>query len=488
MKNIQRYKKIIGIDVKALLSATHNIHKMAWEQVLLLAIYSRQQYFYEDSLGFKNRIQLVHEVQKYRDISRDVCRDVLIQLEQGKGSTDIIKMLLNHEHTMSKTVLRAMEDKSLAFGPDKSERLYSYYAMYMVLHDPLTVFQSLRGFEGLSVPDYIVKVYQRMHSGPLQMLVKDNLIFAENLSLDGLVDLLEERGTPVNTSEFISEVTGQLANDIGKYLKAAYEKLMWCDAGRTHSYEPITLFNEMCAVRQEQQQFMLNFNVKILRRFLHLGQIEGVMAGVRAEILKAFDPSAVNHFQNQPDNQQFAGVIDALSDWYKHANTGLIKKIDGVPRLIASLLDFDLRYRIGIGSKYFGLVPMEQFNFRLISRDYSQLVTGIIRHTLFASGSSFDLQGALHCYQSIDQYLEKFSRSECDRSQTSLLMKTWADQEEGPMVERFKKLPVYLKSGKKQEFVNAIISNQRRKSQDQSYPYPIRSFFPLPLWAMEKDL
>src|SRR5688572_33484781 len=132
MDNNQLYKRVLGINVKKLIGVMQNIHKMAWEQVLLLAVYSRQQYFTsEDMVGFSHRIQLVHKALHYSDL----CKDVLTLLQQKKGSNEIVKMLLSLESSQASGLLRDMEQNNIAFACERDTHPYSYYAMYSILHN-----------------------------------------------------------------------------------------------------------------------------------------------------------------------------------------------------------------------------------------------------------------------------------------------------------------------------------------------------------------
>lgn len=481
IKNNQKYKNVFGIDVKALISATQNIQKMAWEQVLLLAIYSRQQYISHDVQGFKNRIQLVHEAKKYEN----VCDDVLKLLAEGKGSNEIVGMLLKDERMGRISLLQEIEKKGIAFASDNKAHPYSYYAMYTILRDPLSVFHPLLAFDNLSLSTYIVQTWQDINKSPFLIFETDNPLFNSNLSLDELTDLIEKRNNDEDTAAFQSEVKGRLAKDIGKHLKATFDQLIW---PTQMNYEPVSLFKEMCTSIKDKHQFRMDFNADMLNNMINLGQIDSVMEAIKAEILEAYNKSSTVDLWGRQDHKHSAGVIDALSNWYKSVNTGLIKKMERVPRLVASLLDFDLRYEIGMGSEGFGLINMKNFNTKLTTRDYAKLVTGIIRHTLFNMGVSYDLQNSsLRRYQSIEDYFSGIPDVEENTSPELSLMKIWAEQEIGPMLERFKKLPCYLKPYSKIEFVNSKIQQQKCLSRDEANPYPINSLFPLPLWAKLTD-
>lgn len=473
---------MFGLDVKALLSATQNIHKMAWEQVLLLAIYSRQQCFTQNGLEFENRIKLVHEAKNHQE----VCESVLKSLAQGKGSNEIIGMLLSNNNSQSGMLLKSVEKRRIAFSSEDRSHPYSYYAMYSILSNPLTIFQSLLDFSRFSLPDYIANIWHNQHTNLLAILDKDNPLLDRSLSLDELTDILEKRKHNLNTKAFSMEVKGSLAKDIGKNLKATFDQFTWRNQT---NFSPVSLFSEICNSTKGEVNFCLDFNAAKLRNMINLGQIDSLMDGIKGELITAYGKSPTTVLFGQQDNKNLSGAVDALSNWYKAVNTGIIKKIERVPRVIASILYFDLRYERGIGSEVFGLVNIQKlFINKLTTRDYENLVTGIIRHALFKTGRVNDLRGSPHhCYESVEHYFSKVPELDEQTLSTFSLMKVWADQEPGPMLERFKKLPLYLKNTPKYEEVSSKIHRQQRLSRDEASPYPINSLFPLPLWAKLND-
>lgn len=478
IKENQKYKDVLGLNVRALQDTLHSIHKMAWEQVLLLAIYSRQRYIEcSDDRGFNNRIQLVHEARK----DHKLMGEVLNSLEQGKGSNDIVAMLLNDGSLSSTTLLADIESKQIAFTTYSGSHPFSYFAMYTMLHDPLSVFQQLLAFDGFSLTEFIVHRWQGLNKSPFPMSNNDEPLFNPALSLDRLTDIIEEKGIEVNREAFASELKGALAQIIGKHLKATFDLLHW----RSHAkYEPASLFSEMCTVEKNKHHFRMDFDAVLLSNMINLGQVDSLMEGIKAEITRAYDKSPLTGPFGSTDNKSADGVIDALSEWYKSVNTGLIKKIERVPALIACLLDFDLRFRIGMGSEGFGLIRMSALRFKLTSRDYAMLVTAIIRYTLFKSGSAYDFNNnVFRTYQSIESFLADFAQKSDNDSAGPALVKTWSNLEQGPMIERFKKLPGYLKPHLNPEMIREKIAEQKRLSREESTPYPINSLFPLPLWA-----
>jgi len=432
-----------------------------------------------DGREFGNRIQLVHEARQYKEIFGDVLKC----LAQGKGSNDIVAMLLNHNNSQSKVLLHAIEKNRVAFTSEQEKHPYSYYAMYIVLHNPLIIFQSLQFFETISLHRHIVRTWLKMYTHPLGNINNNNPLFEYDLSIDRLIEIIEEKNYITNKEEFQSEVKGSLAQNIGEHLKATFDKLTWGNQTNQANVTPASLFSEICTPTKNEFHLHLDFDAAKLSSMINLGQIDSLMEGIKTELLKAHNNNLTHSIVSCSSHSNFAGAIDELSKWYKCASTGLIKKIESVPSLIASLLEFDLLYRKGMASEGFGFIRIDHSRKKLTTRDCAKVVTGIIHHTLFKAANSYDLQKFYLSGPSVDHYFEALITAVENLAPQSKLMKPWANPEHGPMIEKFKKLPSYLKPQKNYEKIRNKINQQQRLSRDEAIPYPIYSLFPFPLWV-----
>ena len=120
---------LLELNKKELVDLTTNTYKMIWEQVLLLAISARQQYFHRDTNeGFHQRVKMVHILnKKYRNLSegeknsnKDVFLHLYKMLESECGSNKVIEYLLDDEKkdslfSVKKAVLSDMESNKIAF-------------------------------------------------------------------------------------------------------------------------------------------------------------------------------------------------------------------------------------------------------------------------------------------------------------------------------------------------------------------------------------
>ena len=139
---------LLGVKKKELLTLSLNAWKMIWEQLLLLAINARQQYFKSDSSdNFHQRIKMVHILKEelmsrrgyqgrsgFSEEDSQIFREIYKMLESESGSNQIIKYLLDDKEeskplSVKRVILRKMEKIKIAFPTAIiCDRYYSYYS------------------------------------------------------------------------------------------------------------------------------------------------------------------------------------------------------------------------------------------------------------------------------------------------------------------------------------------------------------------------
>lgn len=493
MNNNQIYKQILGINRKELIKSFNNIHKMAWEQVLLLAFYSRQQYFTsEGDSDFYQRIKLVHAATH----TPKLMGRILVKIQNGCGSNEIIKMLLDGAEeggllAEEKQLLRRMEENNIAFAFCQKKKTYSYYSLYKILNNPIDIFQSLLSITNIDNDfDSIIAIYLNKY------LLKNRLIndlnrnlFPDAPSFEGLMECIEEKNIKIKQDEFSNFVKGELAHRLGEDFQKVFKGLSYPNLIEEQNSKTESTFDKMCDLSSGKDDFTLTFDKKTLRNLVGLGQIDGIVEGLKSEINKVIKSGTSNKSFGLISEGSYSEAFDDLSLWYSTSNTGLIRKLEQVPRLVASVIEFDIRNELGFCSRETGFISLRNINNRLSSQDSYRVTTGFIHHCLWNKGSPYDFNDNSFIQKSVDEFIETPEKNNLTNREEgklgmvpNLIMASWADQDLQPMIERFKKLPRYLK-GKNIDFVEAYVTNQLRVSRDEASPYPINSLFPLPLWV-----
>ena len=506
-----------GLNQREIFDQTSNAWKMMWEQLLMIAIYARQQYMQfnqSNADNFQQRMKMVHLLNReyrYRAGSNlsfdkdipEIYQKVLALIEDECGSTKIIEFLLDEEvsqfQTSKKRILSQMEQAKIAFSPTPADykRDYSYYSLYEILHDPIFYISKLMS---IPVPDKEVihstvvnTVYGYLfqnksfllsrNENPLERFSKsvedEELIILENLSfLEGKEDIKKL-------------VKGQITDFIGTDVYKVFNLLS--DPFYNEENPQNKLFASVFTIRPEADEFNISLDRKALINLINLNQLDELASVMKSEIKKVVlnKNQRTRNFGIETKVDQ-ASALEKISEWYIKAQTGLFNRVDQVPKLIASILEFDIRYFKGMFDPELG------FDRSLLTKNhknsYSPLqakeiylfVSAYIRNKLYYNDPRPDrnsLNGLL-----IDHLVDRDFPQEIFFHRNRM-METWATFEDTKqhqkMLDRFKRMPAYLDPQHKGYVEISYLINKQKElgNEENAPPYPLNSFFPLPLWA-----
>ena len=507
-----------GLNQREIFDQTLNAWKMMWEQLLMIAIYARQQYMQSNQSNadnFHQRMKMIHLLNheySYRARSNlsfdkdipDIFDKVLALIEDECGSTKIIEFLLDEEvsqiQTSKKRILSQMEQAKIAFSPNENEsdykRSYSYYSLYKILHNPIFYISKIMS---IPVPDKKVihatvvnTIYDYLaqngsswlfrNGNPIEILSKSTedkeQIILENLSfLEGKEDIK-------------NLIKGQIADFIGKDVSKVFNLLS--DPFYNEENPQNKLFTSVFTIRPEADAFNISLDHKALINLMNLNQLDELASVIKSEIKKAVlnKNQRTRNFGIETKVDQ-ASALEKISEWYIKTQTGLFNRVDQVPKLIASILEFDIRYFKGMFDPEFG------FNRLLLTKkhknSYSPLqakeiylfVSAYIRNYLYYDDQRPErnsLNGWL-----IDHLVDRdFSEVSFHRNR---MMKVWAtfedEKQNRKMLDRFKRMPAYLDPQHLDYTEISYFINKQKElgNEENAPPYPLNSFFPLPLWA-----
>ncbi|MBU2972575.1 hypothetical protein KO527_24885 [Pseudoalteromonas sp. C2R02] len=506
MKKDLIYKNMLGIKRKELINSFNNIQKMAWEQILLLAIYSRHKcYFSLDNKENKNmlaKIKLIKALDKLED--SELMQQVLHSLHDGQGSNSIIKLLHELFEKSKKnlspenSLLRKIEEDNIAFPACHEKPLYSYYALYKILNNPIGIFSELLNIKNLEInferyiEIYLADYMSKKHYFSRGTLSDKNHSLIQSLTyeptLKELISYIEDNQISIDKKTFLNFVKSSLSEELGKNIHKAFDQLSVQNIQQQSSTEEST-FKKLCSLEQNKNEIKLTFDKNLLKHLSGLGQIESIMEGVKSHLEKSLTDSRYTSNFGLQINESDTKAYDDVSSWYVANKTDLIRKLEQVPKLIASVIEFDIRYGLGFCNTETGFININK-PFKQSSKDTYKLTTSFIKECLFQFSSPFNFNSCgLHPI-SFEKHIEKFeeicAEGNSEESAPSLLMTKWADQEEKPMIERFKKLPKYLKVNSYTP-VEPLIKEQLKIENEKGNYYPLNSPFPLPLWFNIKN-
>ena len=507
---------VFGLNQREFFDQTLNAWKMMWEQVLMIAIYARQQYMQSkqsDADNFHQRMKMIHLLKcEYRSRARsnlsfdqdlpEIFQKVLALIEDECGSTKIIEFLLDEEvsqlQTSKKRILSQMEQAKIAFSPNGSDykRSYSYYSLYEILHDPIFYISKLMS---IPVPDKEVihstvvnTVYGYLfqnksfllsrNENPLERFSKsvedEELIILENLSfLEGKEDIKKL-------------VKGQITDFIGTDVYKVFNLLS--DPFYNEENPQNKLFASVFTIRPEVDAFNISLDRKALINLMNLNQLDELASVMKSEIKKVVlnKNQRARNFGIETKVDQ-ASALEKISNWYATAQTGLFNRVDQVPKLIASILEFDIRYFKGMFDPDFGfdrsLLTKKHKNVYspLQAKEIYLFVSAYIRNYLYYDDQRPErnnLNGWL-----IEQLVDRdFSEVSFHRNRMMEVWATFEDEKQyRQMLDRFKRMPAYLDPQHKdyKEITYLINKQKELGNEENAPPYPLNSFFPLPLWA-----
>lgn len=505
-----------GLNQREIFDQNLNAWKMMWEQLLMIAIYARQQYMQSNQSNadnFHQRMKMIHLLShEYscragsnlsfdKDIP-EIFHKVLALIEDECGSTKIIEFLLDEEvsqfKTSKKRILNGMEQAKIAFSPNGPDykRSYSYYSLYKILHNPIFYISKIMS---IPVPDKqiihatVVDVtYNYLAKNrPFFLSINENLIEELSKSTEDKEQIILENLSFFKGKEDIKNlIKGKIADSIGKDVYKVFNLLS--DPFYNEENPQNKLFTSVFTIRPEADAFNISLDHKALINLINLNQLDELTSVMKSEIKKAVlnKNQRTRNFSIETKVDQ-ASALEKISEWYIKTQTGLFNRVDQVPKLIASILEFDIRYFKGMFDPEFG------FDRSLLTKNhknsYSPLqakeiylfVSAYIRNYLYYDDQRpkrNSLNGWL-----IDHLVDRdFSEVSFHRNRMMEVWATFEDEKQNrKMLDRFKRMPAYLDPQHKDYTeISYFINKQKELGNDENAPpYPLNSFFPLPLWA-----
>jgi len=543
---IQEIYKKFGLDRNELYNSYSAAQKIVWEQALLLSIYTRQVYFSDKGNQLHQRAKLIHRLQFS---GREKLKPFVLELiENGCSNTEIISFLLKlkENEKMEKSseddlkensgivekflkkikpqfekesraiilneneILRDLEEKQIAFPTVKNnQHPYSYYSMYKSLTDPFLIFGKILSVDlSLDGLDNQVLYWIRDYLKNKKINLSTNLFsiteYFEKDSFEKILDHINSNNFNINFYELsvyvkygILKFLSYYARDVFSFIQNyKYVEVKEEDLHIDFIKMPTPL-SEISHINFFDNELAIIFEKNTLKDLIHLGQIDSIMDGVKDQILQMLEDYYSPRMNEKNIKENNAQALKDLGLWHKKQENKFIKKTDQIPKLIASIIEFDIRNQLGFCDRDFGnnvLSPILNYK-RISMQEVYILTTNLIKRCLYEQSGLDSYISTLNGV-SIEEFISKYSDNSenynySDTKEISgddlkisfyrnKMMSTWANEDPSSISERFKKLPSYLK-GNRINFVSDIIDQQRKVKTTNIYP--IDSFFPLPLWV-----
>lgn len=487
------FSNALGIKRSAMVRRINQIKLMAWEQVLLIAMYARKQY--ESEGDFHGRMKFTALL---NDPSFKALRPHLLPLiDGGIGLLSIMGRLQENlqswsiEKNLSDYFIRKIEDNGVLFTARPSPFLYSHHDLFIALTRFISICQAMLrlGPSSTICDDLTEAMLRQVFSHEMQP--HNTLFDLENLdepyTLQGqnesitLQTLLtwqekEQKNTKAPTM-LIDEAMARGMQDIlvdhfnvrNLDVEIQYNRCMDEEKNiKTRNWV-------QQKVDSEKNQYNICLDITTLNRFMLMGQHKEI-----SELLVDELHVAVSSQLKLQQSQLPVNAKASPAEW-QHACTVLgLSRLDEVPPRIAAILYFDLHHmdsRLYTACREIN-VPINQ----PIKREQAEMITTyIIQHCLFNQGIPSDFQNI----ETQGLVVEKF-KCIAEASSNRLpdpMMELWANNTSSKVRSRFKKpLRVFKKE---LDEIEKLVRNQM--SRAMVTPYPIQAGFPAPLWLPQKS-
>lgn len=539
--------KTLGIrpkDITDISKDAQNVYKMVFEQVVLVMVQARQIIrnpdLSSDFLGRMVLLDLLYGEKSQSDESglAELRSLVSNMLEENKGSNDIISYLQSLGTEGSSKILRGIERDKVAFSSVgfeniKIKKVYSYYQSYICLYYPLKLFKKL-----LMVQYEDKESIKKRILIEIKRAVNDHDPFyphnSRHLTEDQIQDFQKLKNaeefsdillkyTRIDKATILKKVQVDLAVSLGDWSSDIFAQI-------SNPYYSEDLAKSFATKRQNfmqlfdidynAEEILITLNKKPVEALHKLNQLDdffdSLQIGLRAKLEgKNYSRSYLVERKINNDN-----ALSELSTWYENHSSGMVSNIDSVPKIIASIIRFDLHSysREAKEALYLASLLKEAYqeatqksnhkhslkrtNKASPVRERNEIITYIITAYLYLDK---DFKLKFNDSTSFDNFRAcvKQNRADAINGLVTIpnhLMETWTvfvknedgsfdgsfnTIEQDKMMFRFKNIPLFFKNETPENglgLVNQLIANQSTMFND--VPYPYMSAFPWPLWLL----
>jgi len=529
-ENLLEAKEVLGCTLSELNELIETVYLMTWEQVLLVSIYTRQQFFYKDDelpddpISFSNKMQLINilfdESNKFSDLLKNLILEKIEKYEDIHSITSLLLSLKNEntesEHSIEASkLLSIITSRHITFSGRKPSyrkpnHLYTYKTMNHCLYNFINILQVFLNSEVFSEKkeEDLLKALKFAINGKYHLLEKNK--FGNELKkkkdLQSALLLLEEKN---KNKEFILDKSNismgihkYFSEELGQTISEIFTNIEEGGLTKYRGYKVKNYFESIVDVEYKNGKKIIEIDSIYFDNLVSLGQFKSIMNAIEYKLTN-------RNFRNDNDDSK---SLKNLSEWYLKSKTGLVSK-KNIPALIASILYFDIYEQIGSFDLDYGIyIPVKKEN-KFFIKDLYLLLCGTIYRFLYKNDrlSKSPYENTIFISLNKGEYLSElkdFIMCQYNNRYTpkekiydnldnlpevsDKIMHEWANinfdedsSEFKAMINRSKKLPHYLKAPKKSTSkdkiwnIDTLIHQQRMKMSQ----YPINSSFPLPLWV-----
>ena len=540
IKSNLNHLKIRPKDVDDIVKDAQNAYKMVFEQVFLVMRYVRQLMMQEQNhLAVNGRMQLlltIFESQEKHDEEEleKIQKGVLQKLEENVGSNDVIAYLQSLGSKASAYMLVKMQENGVAFAPVRYirgaqflPRPYAYYDMYTCLQHPLELFEKMLSQEVHDEKKVERLIYDKIKShansinprgsSPQAMIIRKDMPKERQ---EHIFKLAEEGGfaqiivdyTSVNKDIILQEIRSELAIELGEWASDVFARISNPSYSRLSSKNwsnKVTL-NDFFDISHDLGNTVISLESGLVNNLHKLNQLDDLFDSLKLALKAKLNSRKVGRPRIKEQSINNEDALAGISAWYDRYSTGMLRKIDQIPKAIISIIYFDLKNRYpSLDNAIFDAEILrnaygdsqEEMDEKRASpvRERNLLLTFIISLNLYLRDDENktnreDLVRRIkrNDIKSIDT-LSTFNNSIMsswtifDHNENGGLDADFGLDKQDKMMYRFKTIPVFFKKDANTELSELLWMISGQTSTENPAPFPYNSAFPWPLWIKKSQ-
>ncbi|WP_210512491.1 hypothetical protein [Pantoea ananatis] len=488
------YIEALGIKRDDLIARIKQTKLMAWEQLLLIAIYARKQYELDNN--FHGRMGFVEALQSPE--FHDVQSELFTLLDSGKSFLSIIDVLKKKAEKQEITdwnynsLINNLERKQVAFSGMFTPLLYPHHTLYIALTRFISICQKL-----LSIPasdelcdrlvqkeltkhldsELILSRLRRTLSEENQQNEKTPLASLIELqgetSLTSLLKLQKDSNRPMSDLHLLLDqyLAKEMQNIFGEFLRIQ-------NSGNVNTISYDYFINDSKKMPEwvsesfdlQADKYSLNLNFTMMSRFIMMGQYDEL-----SKLLISAMQNAVSKRYDLRESQIKKPKRSSLVQWQRDCNVLGLVKSEMIPSRIAAILFHDFKY---------AHLPFysanKEINVRFLKAlkpSQAQLLTTyVIKYSLHNGGAPYDFQNASQNLLKVESLSSIANKTTC--LLPNPLMENWTNDKPASISMRFKR-PI-RDFNEYYAHIEELVRKQIGKAM--SAVFPMHLGFPPPLW------
>ena len=338
------------------------------------------------------------------------------------------------------------------------------------------------------------------------------------LKKEGKLAEILTKYTSIKKTDILQSVRNHITTYLGSWASDIFAKIsnpFYSEEAAKSIFDRRKNFKKMFDIKQDSEEIMIKLNKKPIDALHKLGQLDDFFNVLKVGLqdnLQAINNRKPYLLEPTISNEN---ALSELGNWYESHATGILATKDSLPKIIASIINFDLYRNISDVTDALSDAELLQKSYEEAKKvssasekvstkstpvkDRNKKITYIISTNLYLDKNrdigngrtNFDdllyfikenkVEHINDLYMIPNKIMETWSIF--TKNDDGILEASFSSKEQDRMMFRFKSIPIFFKEDTPEEGLytfNQLISYQYSKVNN--FPFPYMSVFPWPLW------